>query len=135
MATVSASLALLAARGANELGVLHNDLPTNDWRSLAKNLAGPDSYLRRFPQARALFAPRSFFERVTLPSSITLGTSYSAAHWLSRQPPDIDMPTTLYRSDPRRRSWQKFSNRRRVTGKRSLPPAARSCSRAACCSS
>jgi len=36
---------------------------------------------------------------VTLPSSVTLGTSGSAAHWLSQQPPGIDIPRSLYRSD------------------------------------
>jgi len=99
MAIVGEALTLLAARGATDVAVLHNDLPTNDWGTLASNLAGPDSYLKAFPSVRALFAPHGFFERVTLPSSITLGTSGSAAHWLSRQPPGIDMPRSLYRSD------------------------------------
>jgi SAM dependent carboxyl methyltransferase len=99
IATIAAALALLARRGATDVAVLHNDLSTNDWRGLAANLAGPDSYLRRFPDARALFAPRSFFERVTVPASVTLGTSGSSAHWLSRQPPGLDMPRSLYRSD------------------------------------
>lgn len=99
MATLTTALGLLADRGATGFGVLHNDLPTNDWDTLAKNLLSPGSYLARFPQARALFAPRGFFERVALPASITLGTSGSAAHWLSRQPPDLDMPRSLYRSD------------------------------------
>jgi hypothetical protein len=99
MATINAALALLSARGATGFAVVHNDLPTNDWQTLAKNLSGPDSYLTRYPQARALFAPHGFFERVTLPASITLGTSGSSVHWLSRQPPDLDMPRSLYRSD------------------------------------
>lgn len=99
MATVGRALAHLASRGATGFAVLHNDLPTNDWGRLAKNLAGPESYLNAYPQARVLFAPRGFFERVTPPASVTLGTSGSAAHWLSRQPPDLDMPTSLYRSD------------------------------------
>jgi gibberellin A4 carboxyl methyltransferase len=99
MATISTALTLLAARGLTSLAVLHNDLPTNDWRGLADSLLSSSSYLRRFPQSRGLFAPCSFFERVTLPGSITLGVSGSAAHWLSRQPPDLDMPTSLYRSD------------------------------------
>lgn len=99
MATVASALALLAARGAKGFGVLHNDLPTNDWNTLSRNLSGPDSYLGKYPQARALFAPRGFFEQVTLPASVTLGTSGSAAHWLSRQPPGLDMPRSLYRSD------------------------------------
>ncbi len=99
MAIVGEALTLLAARGATDMAVLHNDLPTNDWGTLAANLAGPQSYLKVFPAVRALFAPHGFFERVTLPASITLGMSGSAAHWLSRQPTDTDMPRTLYRSD------------------------------------
>jgi SAM dependent carboxyl methyltransferase len=99
IATVGRALALLAARGPADAVVLHNDLPTNDWRGLAGSLAGPDSYLHAFPGARALFAPRSFFERVTAPASVTLGTSGSSAHWLSHQPSGLDMPRSLYRSD------------------------------------
>lgn len=99
MATIATILSLLAARGASAACVLHNDLPTNDWAGLAANLGASGSYLRRFPQARAVFAPHGFFERVTLSASITLGASGSAAHWLSRQPPGVDMPRSLYRSD------------------------------------
>lgn len=98
-ATVATALGLLTARGARRFGVVHNDLPTNDWNALARNLSGPESYLATYPQARTLFAPRGFFEQVTPPASITLGTSGSAAHWLSRQPPGLDMPRSLYRSD------------------------------------
>jgi hypothetical protein len=99
MATIATALNLLAARGVADAVVLHNDLPTNDWAGLAANLYASDSYLRQFPEVRALFAPHGFFERVTLPASVTLGTSGSAAHWLSRQPPGLDMPRSLYRSD------------------------------------
>jgi gibberellin A4 carboxyl methyltransferase len=99
MATVTTALGLLAGRGASGLSVVHNDLPTNDWNTLARNLSSPGSYLAKYPRACALFAPRGFFEQVVPPSSITLGTSGSAAHWLSRQPPDLAMPRSLYRSD------------------------------------
>jgi len=99
MATVRSVLGLLADRGVADAVVLHNDLPANDWARLASTLSGAESYLRQFPEARALFAPRGFFQRVTLPASVTLGTSGSAAHWLSRQPPELDMPRSLYRSD------------------------------------
>jgi gibberellin A4 carboxyl methyltransferase len=99
MATVTTALDLLSARGAKGFGVVHNDLPTNDWNTLARNLSSPDSYLAKYPRARALFAPRGFFEQVTTPASITLGTSGSAAHWLSRQPPNLDMRHSLFRSD------------------------------------
>ena len=99
MAIVSSALDLLAERGVTKTAVLHSDLPTNDWNGLAANLSGDGSYLKAHPDARALFAPRGFFERVTQPSSVTLGTSGSAAHWLSRQPPNLNMPDSLYRSD------------------------------------
>jgi len=99
MATIGTALELLSARGVVNPIVLHNDLPTNDWAGLAANLSGAASYLRKFSEARALFAPHGFFERVTLAKSVTLGTSGSAVHWLSRQPPGLDMPHSLYRSD------------------------------------
>jgi gibberellin A4 carboxyl methyltransferase len=99
MATVTTALELLLAGGARGLAVVHNDLPTNDWNTLARNLSGAGSYLAKYPQARALFAPRGFFEQVTPSASISFGTSGSAAHWLSRQPPDLDIPRSLYRSD------------------------------------
>lgn len=108
MATMRAALGFLTARGVTEPVVLHNDLPTNDWIGLAANLSGAGSYLRDFPQARALFAAHGFFERVTLPGSITLGTSGSAVHWLSRQPPGLDMPRSLYRSDAPARELAKI---------------------------
>ncbi len=99
MTTIATALRLLATRGVSDAAVLHNDLVTNDWGVLAANLEGPESYLRQYPATRALFAPHGFFDRVTLARSITLGTSGSAAHWLSRQPPGLDMPRSLYRSD------------------------------------
>jgi gibberellin A4 carboxyl methyltransferase len=99
LALIAQALDLLQRRGAKNFTVLHNDLPTNDWNRLAANLGGPDSYLAGFPASRALFAPRGFFERVTEPGTVVLGTSGSAAHWLSQQPAGLDMPGSLYRSD------------------------------------
>ena len=99
MATIRTALELLSTRDVTGPVVLHNDLPTNDWDGLAANLSSPTSYLRDFPEARVHFVPHGFFERVTLPQTVTLGTSSSAVHWLSRQPPGLDMPRSLYRSD------------------------------------
>ncbi len=79
---------------------MHNDLPTNDWNTLSRNLSGSrvlSCEISRRP-ARCL-RRAAFSNRSRLPASITLGTSGSAAHWLSRQPPDLDMPRSLYRSD------------------------------------
>lgn len=99
IAVVGRALDGLAARAPLELAVLHNDVPSNDFSRLIANLALPTSYLAKRPETRVLLAPRSFFERVAETASVDLGTSESAAHWLSRQPENLDMPTSLYRSD------------------------------------
>lgn len=99
IATVGRALDRLSVRADLELMVLHNDLPSNDFSRLIANLELPGSYLARRPQTRVLLAPRSFFERVTATASVDLGTCSSAAHWLSRQPEGLDIPTNLYRSD------------------------------------
>ena len=79
--------------------VVHNDLPSNDFATLLANLSAPGSYLAGRPDVRVLTAPRSFFERV-VPSARSLSASRTpAAHWLSRQPPRLDLPHGLYRSD------------------------------------
>ena len=64
IATIQSVLKLLVPRTTGSPVVLHSDLPTNDWAGLAGNLAGDGSYLRTFPEVRALFAPCGFFERV-----------------------------------------------------------------------
>jgi gibberellin A4 carboxyl methyltransferase len=103
IATVGRVLDAVAKRcpagSALEMFVVHNDLPTNDFATLLANLAAPGSYLAGRPDVRVLTAPRSFFERVVPLGTIRFGTSDSAAHWLSRQPPGLDLPHALYRSD------------------------------------
>ena len=79
--------------------VVHNDLPSNDFATLLANLSAPGSYCGVRPEVRVLTAPRSFFEQVVPRGKIAFGVSDSAAHWLSRQPPGLDLPHGLYRSD------------------------------------
>ncbi len=57
MATVNAALDLLLARGAKGFSVVHNDLPTNDWNTLSRNLSGAGFLSREIPAGpRAVFA-------------------------------------------------------------------------------
>jgi hypothetical protein len=67
---------------------IHNDLPSNDFNALFANLQHrEDSYLR-IPGAPVLpmASPTSFYEQVVPPASAHLGVSFSAAHWLRKEP-------------------------------------------------
>jgi hypothetical protein len=73
---------------ARPVVTLHNDLPTNDWNQLFRNLAtSPDSYLQvPGPPVLPLASAVSFFLPAAPPGSVRLGVSFSAAHWLREQP-------------------------------------------------
>ncbi len=78
---------------------LHNDVPTNDFNQLFANLvATPGSYLNLDPPVLPLASAASFFETVAPAGSIRLGTSFSAAHWLSSQP-EVVVPGGFYFAD------------------------------------
>ncbi|MDQ6796863.1 MAG: class I SAM-dependent methyltransferase [Actinomycetota bacterium] len=78
---------------------LHNDVPTNDFNQLFANLmATPDSYLDLDPPVLPLVSAVSFFQVAAPLSSVRLGMSFSAAHWLSAQP-DVDVPGGFYFAD------------------------------------
>jgi cyclopropane-fatty-acyl-phospholipid synthase len=89
LASVSAAVELVRARNAQQpVAAVHNDLPTNDWNQLFANLASrPDSYAHLDgPAVLPLVSAISFFEPAVPPASAHLGVSFSAAHWLRRQP-------------------------------------------------
>jgi hypothetical protein len=70
--------------------VVHNDQPDNDFASLFRLLEeDPNSYLRNnvnvFPSA----VGRSFYHRLLPSSSVALGWSSNAVHWLSRVPVSV----------------------------------------------
>ncbi len=78
---------------------LHNDVPTNDFNQLFANLvATPGSYLSLEPPVLPLASAASFFETAAPAGSIRLGTSFSAAHWLSSQP-EVVVPQGFYFSE------------------------------------
>jgi hypothetical protein len=76
---------------------VHNDLPTNDWNQLFRNLAtSPDSYLQLAGPAVVPFASAvSFFEPAAPAGSVHVGMSFSAAHWL-RDQPTVVVPDGFY---------------------------------------
>jgi hypothetical protein len=73
---------------ARPIVAIHNDLPTNDWNQLFRNLTAlPDSYLALAgPPVLPLASAVSFFLPAAPRASVHLGVSFSAAHWLREQP-------------------------------------------------
>ena len=59
--------------------VIHNDLPTNHWTSLFRCLSETNSYY-------GLGNGRSFYEQCLPDSSLAIGLSSTALHWLSQKP-------------------------------------------------
>jgi hypothetical protein len=76
---------------------IHNDLPTNDWNQLFRNLTtSPDSYLQLGgPPVLPLASAVSFFLPAAPAGSVRLGVSFSAAHWL-REQPRVAVPNGFY---------------------------------------
>ncbi|UJR24573.1 hypothetical protein I4U23_005948 [Adineta vaga] len=62
--------------------VIHNDLPTNDWTSLHRLLNEDKTY-------HGVASGRSFYEQCLPTSSVSVGYSSTAIHWLSKKPCDI----------------------------------------------
>jgi hypothetical protein len=87
---MATAIAGLRSRGvAGPIVVVHTDIPANDFTTLFETIEGdPRTYLR-LPDVYAFAAGRSFYERIFPPSSITLGWSAIAVHWLSRVPVPI----------------------------------------------
>ncbi len=78
---------------------VHNDVLTNDFNQLFRNVAGPDGYLGA--PGGPLFsaaAAGSFFAQVLPEGSVQLGTCSNASHWL-REQPHVRVPHGMYFSD------------------------------------
>jgi hypothetical protein len=108
LAPIGAALRALRARaGASRaIGVVHTDLPGNDFSALFETLQNdPQSYLRTDPAAFASAVGRSYFEQVLPAASVTLGWSSWAVQWLSRVPGTIpDHVQAAYSRDPNARA-------------------------------
>lgn len=97
IAMVSRAVAAVRRRqGDVAVAVVHNDVPTNDFNQLFANLiSAPDGYLHVQPPVLPLVSAASFFGVAAPARSVRLGTSFSAAHWLSSQP-DVVVPEGFY---------------------------------------
>lgn len=83
------------------VGVVHTDLPDNDFTALFHTLAtDPDSYLRGRDHVFPSAIGRSFYEQILPDDSVTLGWSSWSVQWLSRAPCDIpDQVQVAYSHD------------------------------------
>jgi hypothetical protein len=77
---------------------VHNDQTGNDWNGLFANIAGPNGYLRDVDHVRVEASVGSFFGLVASASSVDLGMSFAASHWLSG-PVRVDSPGSLFFCD------------------------------------
>ncbi len=79
---------------------VHNDLPTNDFNALFRNLfRREDSYLRvRGGRVLPMASAGSFYDPVVASGTAQLGVSFSAAHWL-REQPTARVPNSFLISD------------------------------------
>lgn len=63
--------------------VCHNDVVTNDWKTLFDRLAQPDSYpAKTSGPIIPMTSATSFYQPVTPPGVINLGLSFAAIQWL-----------------------------------------------------
>ena len=118
---IGAAIAVLRKRTRTDHPtlVVHTDVPGNDFTALFRTLAeDPDTYLSKDAAAFASAIGRSFYSQIMPSSSVNLGWSSWAIHWLSRVPGPIpDHLHVAYSSDERVRDayarqaaqdWQEF---------------------------
>ena len=83
----------LNGRGCDsDVQIVYADQSRNDFNALVQILHGHTSfasYLAEFPNARVLQSGASFYTPVLAKSSLHLGFSATAMHWLSSKPADI----------------------------------------------
>ncbi|CAF1116679.1 unnamed protein product [Rotaria magnacalcarata] len=62
--------------------IIHNDLPTNDWKKVFQLLIDDNSY-------KAEVSGHSFYEQCLPDNSLSIGYSSTSIHWLSKKPCNI----------------------------------------------
>lgn len=90
LAPLGAGISGLRARGVTgSVAVVHTDIPANDFSTLFETVEhDPHTYLVG-PDVFAFAAGRSFYERIFPSSTVALGWSAIAVHWLSSVPAPI----------------------------------------------
>jgi hypothetical protein len=123
---MSAAIAALRKRVgmSRPIGVVHVDLPENDFAALFRLLEhDPHSYLSADPAAYAFAIGRSFYGPVLPAGSVSLGWSSWSVQWLSRVPmPVPDHVQAAFSRDTQVRALyaeQARSDWRRFLGERS----------------
>lgn len=87
---IASAIDALRERTAAPVWVQHVDLPGNDFSALFEAVASaPDSYARGHGDVFYSAIGRSFYEAVLAPSTLHLGWSASAVHWLQQVPVPI----------------------------------------------
>jgi hypothetical protein len=78
----------------------HNDLPTNDFNALLRNLRNSTNDYQHIPgcQVFTQLVPSSFFQQVVPDRRVDLGFTMAAVHWLTRIP-DSDYRDAVFLSD------------------------------------
>ena len=83
-----------AHKSISHFSVYHNDLPTNDFNALLKNLGSSTHDYRQITDCQVFvqLLPSSFFQQVLPDQWVNLGFSMAAVHWLNR------IPTSNYKN-------------------------------------
>jgi indole-3-acetate O-methyltransferase len=75
-------------KSINSFSAYHNDLPTNDFNALLKNLSSSTHDYRHISGCQVFIqlVPTSFFQQIVPEQWVDLGFSVAAVHWLNRIP-------------------------------------------------
>ena len=104
--------------------VLYSDQPRNDFNALVKivhDLTSFDSFTKRFNGVYPLFSGSSFYLQAVPDSSLNLGFSATAMHWLSTKPCNISNHVHMVGAEGResdvfsaqaRKDWETILTRR-----------------------
>ncbi|CAG9333585.1 unnamed protein product [Blepharisma stoltei] len=94
------ALSKIRENSFNQILVIHNDLPENEWTKTFKTiLESEESYLK-LPNVYFLTVGRSFYDQILPNNSVHIGFTSAAFHWLSQplSAPDHAIPSSS--SDP-----------------------------------
>ncbi|MGF7158730.1 hypothetical protein FHS85_000340 [Rhodoligotrophos appendicifer] len=86
------------------VSITYTDLPTNDFSALFGQLHDNENSLGRLPNVFTFGSGTSFYRQVLPDSSLTLGFSATAMHWLSRRPGLIEDHTHAVGGSPAEKS-------------------------------
>lgn len=83
---------------AGPVTIRHSDQAGNDWNALFSLAFGPTGYHQEHAGVRTEATIGSFYTPLAAPGSVTLGTCFTASHWLSRAL-RLDSPGTMWFAD------------------------------------